>query len=171
MGVAAQPDRNPSPARASQRFKLYKQRLLRRGTDPGLDQKRAGIGIRLKLIAPRQAGHEGGGNQIGNPDADKRQKPVQERRQDHEDRILPSEINHPPPQVAVTTVKAEDVPITVAFGDNDRLLPAPRFQQRDLAPAHARWEVLWNCGHAPMWDVPSVTTALVRETAARSADA
>ena len=66
---------------------------------------------------------------------------------------------------------AEDVPVTVAFGDNDRLLPAPRFQQRDLAPAHARWEVLWNCGHAPMWDVPSVTTALVRETAARSADA
>ena len=66
---------------------------------------------------------------------------------------------------------AEDVPVTVAFGDNDRLLPAPRFQQRDLAPAHARWEVLWNCGHAPMWDVPSVTTALVRETAARSVDA
>ena len=66
---------------------------------------------------------------------------------------------------------AGDVPVTVAFGDNDRLLPAPRFQQRDLAPAHARWEVLWNCGHAPMWDVPSVTTALVRETAARSVDA
>ena len=66
---------------------------------------------------------------------------------------------------------AADVPVTVAFGDNDRLLPAPRFQQRDLAPAHARWEVLWNCGHAPMWDVPSVTTALVRETAARSTDA
>ena len=64
-----------------------------------------------------------------------------------------------------------DVPVTVAFGDNDRLLPAPRFQQRDLAPSHARWEVLWNCGHAPMWDVPTVTTTLVRETAARSADA
>lgn len=58
-----------------------------------------------------------------------------------------------------------DVPVTVAFGDNDRLLPAPRFQQRDLAPVHARWEVLWNCGHAPMWDVPKVTAALVRETA------
>ena len=59
-----------------------------------------------------------------------------------------------------------DVPVTIAFGDNDRLLPAPRFQQRDLAPTHARWEVLWNCGHAPMWDVPTVTTTLVRETAA-----
>ncbi len=57
------------------------------------------------------------------------------------------------------------VPVTIAFGDNDRLLPAPRFQQRDLAPRHARWEVLWNCGHAPMWDVPRVTTELVRRTA------
>lgn len=58
----------------------------------------------------------------------------------------------------------EAVPVTVAFGDNDRLLPAPRFQQRDLAPKHARWEVLWNCGHAPMWDVPKVTTELIRRT-------
>jgi pimeloyl-ACP methyl ester carboxylesterase len=61
-----------------------------------------------------------------------------------------------------------DVPVTVAFGDNDRLLPAPRFQQRDLAPRHARWEVLWNCGHAPMWDVPRVTTELIRRTEARA---
>ncbi len=58
------------------------------------------------------------------------------------------------------------VPVTIVFGDNDRLLPAPRFQQRDVAPAHARWEVLWNCGHAPMWDVPRVTTELIRRTAA-----
>ncbi|MDP4690993.1 MAG: alpha/beta fold hydrolase [Candidatus Nanopelagicales bacterium] len=57
-----------------------------------------------------------------------------------------------------------DVPVTIAFGDNDRLLPAPRFQRRDLAPAHARWDVLWNCGHAPMWDVPKVTTQLIRAT-------
>jgi pimeloyl-ACP methyl ester carboxylesterase len=64
-----------------------------------------------------------------------------------------------------------DVPVTIAFGDNDRLLPAPRFQQRDLAPGHSRWEVLWNCGHAPMWDVPIVTTTLVRETAAQAASA
>lgn len=62
-----------------------------------------------------------------------------------------------------------DVPVTVAFGDRDRLLPAPRFQQRDLAPAHTRWEVLWNCGHAPMWDVPRVTTELTRQTAAAGA--
>lgn len=61
-----------------------------------------------------------------------------------------------------------DVPVTIAFGDNDRLLPAPRFQQRDLAPEHARWDVLWNCGHAPMWDVPRVTTELIRDAASRA---
>ena len=64
---------------------------------------------------------------------------------------------------------ARDVPVTVAFGDNDRLLPYPRFQRRDLAPAHARWEVLWNCGHAPMWDVPRVTTEFIRDAAAGAA--
>lgn len=58
------------------------------------------------------------------------------------------------------------VPVTIAFGDRDRLLPAPLYQQRDLAPAHAQWEVLWNCGHAPMWDVPKVTTELIRRAAA-----
>jgi pimeloyl-ACP methyl ester carboxylesterase len=63
---------------------------------------------------------------------------------------------------------ASDVPVTVVFGDNDRLLPAPRYQLRDLAPDHARWEVLWNCGHAPMWDVPRVTSQLIRETARAS---
>ena len=62
-----------------------------------------------------------------------------------------------------------EVPVTVAFGDRDRLLPAPRFQQRDLAPDHTRWDVLWNCGHAPMWDVPRVTTELIRVTATQAA--
>ena len=61
-----------------------------------------------------------------------------------------------------------DVPVVIAFGDNDRILPYPRFQKRDLAPAHARWDVLWNCGHAPMWDLPRVTAELIRTTAAGS---
>ncbi len=62
----------------------------------------------------------------------------------------------------------DDVPVTIAFGDHDRILPAPRFQVRDYAPAHARWEVLWRCGHAPMWDVPPLTSQLIRDTAARA---
>lgn len=61
-----------------------------------------------------------------------------------------------------------DIPVTIVFGDNDRILPAPNCQVRDLAPAHARWDVLWNCGHAPMWDVPRVTTELIRAAAAAS---
>ena len=64
---------------------------------------------------------------------------------------------------------SSDTPVIIAFGDNDRLLPYPRYQRRDLAPEHARWEVLWNCGHAPMWDVPRVTTELIRDAAQAAA--
>lgn len=59
-------------------------------------------------------------------------------------------------------------PVTIAFGDRDRILPAPRNQRRDRAPAHARWEVLYDCGHVPMWDVPRVSASLIRETAQRA---
>ena len=58
------------------------------------------------------------------------------------------------------------VPVTIAFGDRDRLLSRATSQNRDLAPAHARWEVLWNCGHAPRWDVPGATASLILTTAA-----
>lgn len=57
------------------------------------------------------------------------------------------------------------IPVTVAFGDRDRVLPPPRLQRRSLAPAHARWETLYRCGHVPMWDVPEVTTRLILDTA------
>lgn len=60
---------------------------------------------------------------------------------------------------------APDVPVTVAFGDRDRILPSPRMQQRDMAPAHTRWETLYRCGHVPMWDVPRVSVDLIRQTA------
>lgn len=58
-----------------------------------------------------------------------------------------------------------DVPTTIVFGDRDRLLPPPHNQVRALAPAHARWEILYRCGHAPMWDAPERTAGLIRETA------
>jgi pimeloyl-ACP methyl ester carboxylesterase len=57
-----------------------------------------------------------------------------------------------------------DVPVTIAFGDVDRILPSAS-QERVLAPAHARWEVLRRCGHVPMWDRPNAAVRLVRETA------
>lgn len=63
-----------------------------------------------------------------------------------------------------------DVPVTIAFGDVDRILPSAS-QERVLAPAHARWEVLRRCGHVPMWDRPNAAVRLVRETARDLPDA
>ena len=56
------------------------------------------------------------------------------------------------------------VPVTIAFGDRDRILPAPDNQQRQAAPPGARWEVLPGCGHAPMWDAPARSVELVDAT-------
>jgi pimeloyl-ACP methyl ester carboxylesterase len=58
------------------------------------------------------------------------------------------------------------VPVTVVFGDDDRILPAPRNQAREAAPAHARWVLVRRCGHAPMWDAPQECLRLVDETVA-----
>jgi pimeloyl-ACP methyl ester carboxylesterase len=58
------------------------------------------------------------------------------------------------------------VPACVVFGDDDRILPAPDNQHREVAPPGARWVVLPRCGHAPMWDAPARTVELVGETVA-----
>jgi len=60
------------------------------------------------------------------------------------------------------------VPTAVVFGDRDWILPAPN-QRPELAPDHARWLRWDHCGHAPMWDAPVATVALVDETI-RAAD-
>ena len=60
------------------------------------------------------------------------------------------------------------VPVTIAFGDHDRILNARNCQRRELAPAHAKWMTLWNCGHAPMYDVPSVVRDIILDTAGLS---
>jgi pimeloyl-ACP methyl ester carboxylesterase len=59
-----------------------------------------------------------------------------------------------------------DIPVTIVWGDADRILPAARCESRDGAPAHARWVRLDRCGHVPMWDQPDETVRLVRETVA-----
>lgn len=56
-----------------------------------------------------------------------------------------------------------EVPTTIVFGDRDWILPKPN-QRRELAPEHARWLRWDHCGHAPMWDHPAATVALVAET-------
>lgn len=58
------------------------------------------------------------------------------------------------------------IPVTLAFGDNDVLLPPHTSQIRHLAPAHATWVVMPRVGHAPMWDDPEATVALIRSSVA-----
>lgn len=57
-----------------------------------------------------------------------------------------------------------DVPVTIVFGDRDRILPRGSCQERRLAPPHARWVTLAACGHVPMWDTPADAVRLVRST-------
>lgn len=59
---------------------------------------------------------------------------------------------------------APTVPVTVVWGDRDRILPAPRCQERVGLPAHARWVRLHACGHMPAWDQPRRTSQLIDET-------
>jgi pimeloyl-ACP methyl ester carboxylesterase len=55
------------------------------------------------------------------------------------------------------------IPVTVVFGDSDKTLPYPACQARELAPAHAKWVILKQTGHAPMWDEPGIVVDLIRE--------
>ncbi len=56
---------------------------------------------------------------------------------------------------------SNEIPVTIIFGDTDYTLPASNSQEKSLAPAHARWVVLPQSGHAPMWDQ---VDAVVNET-------
>ena len=64
---------------------------------------------------------------------------------------------------------SESVPTTIIFGDTDNTLPARTSQERSLTPTHAKWLVLSNCGHAPMWDQPEAVIAEISATAGISA--
>lgn len=57
------------------------------------------------------------------------------------------------------------IPITIIFGDTDHTLPAKTCQERTLAPNHAKWIVLSETGHAPMWDSPDEVIAEILTTA------
>jgi pimeloyl-ACP methyl ester carboxylesterase len=52
------------------------------------------------------------------------------------------------------------VPVTIAFGERDRLIRPTRVR----APG-ARTVVLRDCGHIPMWDDPQLVSSLILETA------
>ena len=51
------------------------------------------------------------------------------------------------------------IPVTIIFGDSDNTLPETTCQERTMAPAHAQWKIISECGHAPMWDHPQEVAA------------
>ena len=55
-----------------------------------------------------------------------------------------------------------DVPVTVAWGDKERLIP-PKARRRDELPAHTNYVTLPNCGHSPMWDDPELVSRTILE--------
>jgi pimeloyl-ACP methyl ester carboxylesterase len=59
---------------------------------------------------------------------------------------------------------AIDVPVTVAWGDKERLIPA-KARLRDELPAQTRFVTLPDCGHVPMWDDPELVARTILEGA------
>ena len=62
--------------------------------------------------------------------------------------------------------QAIDVPVVIAWGDKDRLIPA-KARRRDELPPHARFVTLPGCGHSPMWDDPELVAATILDGAKR----
>lgn len=62
----------------------------------------------------------------------------------------------------------EDVPVTIAWGEHDRLVGPPKPGRR---PAGARFVVLPGVGHTPMWDDPELVARTLLEGSATSAAA
>ena len=59
----------------------------------------------------------------------------------------------------------EKVEVAIIFGDNDRTLPQPLAQVKDVAPKHAKWIEVENCAHVIMWNFPKLTVDFIRQTA------
>jgi len=60
------------------------------------------------------------------------------------------------------SVSGIDVPVTVAFGDRDWILPKGS-QRQDGLPAHTRWVKPHRWGHVPMWIYPAGVAQLILE--------
>jgi len=62
----------------------------------------------------------------------------------------------------------EDVPVTIAWGERDRLVGPPKAHRR---PTHARFLVLPGVGHTPTWDDPELVARTLLEGSAVPAPA
>jgi pimeloyl-ACP methyl ester carboxylesterase len=61
------------------------------------------------------------------------------------------------------------VPVTVAWGDAERLIPRKARRQDELPP-HTETVTLSGCGHLPFWDDPERVARTILETTARPTD-
>lgn len=59
------------------------------------------------------------------------------------------------------------VPVTIAWGELDRLVAPPKRHRR---PPATRFVVLRGCGHTPNWDDPDLVTRVLLEASAGNAD-
>jgi pimeloyl-ACP methyl ester carboxylesterase len=64
--------------------------------------------------------------------------------------------------------QAIDVPVTVAWGDKDRLLLPRQARRAAAAIPRARVLLLHGCGHVPTWDDPELVARVILEGAAQS---
>jgi pimeloyl-ACP methyl ester carboxylesterase len=55
-----------------------------------------------------------------------------------------------------------DVPVTIAYGERDRLVPKRARRGQEL-PANAGWITLPACGHVPTWDDPELIAKTILE--------
>jgi pimeloyl-ACP methyl ester carboxylesterase len=58
-----------------------------------------------------------------------------------------------------------DVPVTVAYGTRERLIPKSA-RMRDELPEQTRWVELEGCGHVPTWDDPWLVTRTILDGSA-----
>jgi pimeloyl-ACP methyl ester carboxylesterase len=58
-----------------------------------------------------------------------------------------------------------DVPVTVAFGSRDRVLPPVITRRRSQLPSHTRWIEITGAGHVAMFDDPRSVAALLLHSA------
>jgi pimeloyl-ACP methyl ester carboxylesterase len=62
------------------------------------------------------------------------------------------------------------VPVTVAFGARDKVLPATTSQERTLVPDHADWIVVDDCGHAMTFDRRDRCVEIISATIKRASE-
>ena len=55
-----------------------------------------------------------------------------------------------------------DVPVTIAWGEKERLIPA-KARLRDELPTQTRYVELEDCGHLAMWDNPDLVARTILE--------